>query len=104
MKVLFVMSVGVRVGPSLLSESLYMGCMVKTGPRHLIYKCNKYPMKHFVIAPPLKNWQKGLDLTGTLCYNLCHDKSNTDINCGEFDHTYYRANSGLIPTVVGENT
>ena len=53
---------------------------------------------------PLKNWQKGLDLTSTLCYNLCHDKSNTDINCGEFDHTYYRANGGLIPTVVGENT
>ena len=79
-----------------------MGCMVKTGPGHLIYKCNKYPMKHFVIAP-LKNWQKGLDLTGTLCYNLCHDKSNTNTNHSESDYTYHRVGSGHIPAVIGES-
>ena len=96
------MSVGVRVDPSLFTLELYMGCTVKTGQQHLIYKCNKYPMKYFR-SPCRQNWQKGLDLTRTLCYSLCHDKSNTDINCGEFNHTYHRVNGGLIPTVIGES-
>ena len=84
----------------LLAKNSYGGS--KTEATCLIYKCNKYPMKYFVIAP-LKNWQKGLDLTGTLCYSLCYDKSNTDINRDEFDHTYHRVNGGHIPAVIGES-
>jgi len=38
-----------------------------------------------------------------LCYSLCYDKSNTDINGGESDHTYHRVGSGLIPAVIGES-
>ena len=38
-----------------------------------------------------------------MCYSLCYDKSNTDINRSKFDHTYHRVNSGLIPTVIGES-
>ena len=95
------MSVGVRVDPSLFILKSRVWGKFELGS--LIYKCNKYPMKYFVIAP-LKNWQKGLDLTSTLCYSLCYDKSNTDINGGEFNHTYHRVGSGLIPAVIGENT
>ena len=62
-----------------------------------------YSENDFRKRPGRQNWQKGLDLTRTLCYSLCYDKSNTDINRDEFDHTYHRVNGGHIPAVIGES-